>query len=158
MDINALRGGVAPKSRAPVRALFFILEAPCFVGCPRPHFYGPAYGAGGSRKLCNLRVRNSYLGKARIAMLCKAMCPRAPNSCPANAEQGMTCSPANDATGQSSLPCKNGRVHDLVTCQPSTSGPLKYHALPSTSDLGKACTLPSTSIPWSIALRSTLNL
>ena len=55
---------------------------------------------------------------------CKAMCTRDQVSCPANAEQGMTCLAANDATGQSFLPGKYGRVHDLVTCQPSTPDPL----------------------------------
>ena len=68
----------------------------------------------------------------------------------------MTFLPANDATGQSFLPGKNVGVHDLVSCQPSTSDPLKSRAPSSTSNLGKSCTLPRTSILWkSRALQST---
>ena len=33
MDIGALRAGVAPKSHAPVRTIFVILEAPCLGKC-----------------------------------------------------------------------------------------------------------------------------
>ena len=71
--------------------------------------------------------------------------------CPANAEQGTTCLLANDATGKKSLPRKNGRAHDLITCQPSASKSGKSCSLPSTSNLGKSCTLPSTSILWKIS-------
>ena len=67
-------------------------------------------------------------------------------SCPVNAEQGMTFLPANDATGHSFLPGKNGGVHDLVSCQPSSSDPPKSRKPPSTSNLWRSCTLPSTSV------------
>ena len=49
------------------------------------------------------------------------MFPRDQISCQTIAEQAMTFLTANDATRQGFLPGKNGKVHDLVTCQPGTS-------------------------------------
>ena len=71
-------------------------------------------------------------------------------SCPANAEQGMNSLPANDATGQNFLPRKNGRVHDLVTCQRRKKGMffLPVHRT-AASELD-----PTSEIPLGVSLRA----
>ena len=110
------------------------------------------YGGHGSRKLCTLEIRHCPSRKDASREAFQSHVPsRTQVSCPANAEQGMTFLPANDATGHNILSGKNGGVHNLVTCQPSTSDPLKFRTPPSTSCHGKTCTLPSTSVLWKIS-------
>ena len=55
MNKDALRGGVAPKSHASVRAVCFIPESPCLGDCPVTSFRWSrvrSYGAHGSREIC----------------------------------------------------------------------------------------------------------
>ena len=116
INIYVLRGGVAPKSHALVCTGCFILEAPCLGDWPVTSFRWSRVRSSRLAEICkNLKLRILERRESRGLQKPCALAHQVP--CPANAEQGMTSLPANDATGHSLLPGRNGMMHDLITCQ-----------------------------------------
>ena len=108
MDIGALHGGVTPKPRASERAVYFIPEAPYLGDSPVTSYRwsrARSFWLADALYLKNVRLLISERRESRGPA--KPFALAGPVSCPTNAEQGMTCLPANDATGQNFLPGKN---------------------------------------------------